>query len=122
MDYLAVTLLLLAPSFFDFAGAPASICYALALVQLGMSLVTAYPLGLAKLLPFTIHGGIELVASIFLVAAPWLFNFADDHAARNFFVIAGAGLLLLYAITDYKAADLHRRRTGLRQERVPSQT
>ena len=104
IDYVAVALLTLAPSLFGFTGVAATICYALAVAQLGMSLVTAYPVSMAKLIPFTIHGGVELASSVFLVVAPWLFGFAMVEAARNFFVAAGIGLLLVYLVTDYKAA------------------
>ena len=120
LDYLAVALLALAPTLFGFTGVAATICYVLAVVQLGMSLLTAYPLGVAKLIPFPIHGGVELATSIFLVAAPWLFGFDDVAASRNFFLAAGLGLLLVYVVTNYKAAE--RGRSNLRTERVPTGT
>jgi uncharacterized membrane protein len=119
IDYVAVALLVLAPSLFGFVGIAATLSYVLAVMQLGMSLITAYPVSLAKVLPFTAHGVVELVTSLFLIAAPWLFGFDAVAASRNFFVIAGVGLLLVYVITDYKAAD--RYRTGAaRTERVPT--
>jgi uncharacterized membrane protein len=105
IDYVAVALLALAPSLFGFGGIAATLCYLLAVVQLGMSLVTAYPTSIAKLIPFTIHGAVELATAVFLVAAPWLFGFAGVDAARNFFIAGGIGLLLVYFVTDYKAAD-----------------
>lgn len=105
LDYVAVALLALAPSLFGFAGVAATISYVLAVVQLGMSLVTAYPASVAKLIPFTIHGAVELVTAIFLIVAPWLFRFGEADAARNFFVASGIGLLLVYIATDYKAAE-----------------
>jgi hypothetical protein len=104
VDYVAVAGLALAPTLFGFAGVPATICYILAVVQLVMSLTTAYPTSIAKVIPFTIHGGVELLTSLFLVAAPWIFAFSDVMAARNFFLVSGAGLLLVYLVTDYKAA------------------
>ena len=33
---------------------------------------TAYPLGLVKAIPFTVHGTIELILSPLLIALPWL--------------------------------------------------
>ena len=114
VDYLAVAALALAPSLFGFGGVAAGLCYALAAVQLVMSLVTAYPLSIAKVLPFTIHGAAELLTSVFLVAAPWIFGFADVDAAKNFFIASGVALLLVYVVTDYKAAE----RRGHMRERV----
>ena len=95
------------------------LCYALAVVQLVMSLITAYPISVAKIVPFTIHGGVELATAVFLVLAPWLFDFARVDEARNFFVVAGIGLGLVYLVTDYKAADPYRS-SRLRRGRVES--
>jgi hypothetical protein len=104
LDYMVVALLFLAPSLFGFTGIAATICYVLAPVQLVMSLLTAYPLGVAKMIPFPVHGGVELVTSIGLIAAPWLFGFSAFDAARNFFLVAGIGLGLVYLVTNYAAA------------------
>ncbi|HKO46420.1 MAG TPA: hypothetical protein VJV79_01775 [Polyangiaceae bacterium] len=113
IDYLAVIGLALAPTLFGFAGVAATLCYVLALVHLAMSLLTAYPLGIAKVIPFSIHGGVEVVVSIFLVTAPWIFGFADVPAARNFFIVSAATLLLVYLLTNYRAADAQRTNDNL---------
>lgn len=104
LDYGVVALLLLAPSLLGFAGVPATICYVLAVVHAGMTLLTAFPLGLAKLIPFSIHGAIEVVVSVFLVAAPWIFNFAEVMAARNFFIASAVGLGIVWLLTDYRSS------------------
>lgn len=106
LDYLVVALLLLAPSIFGFVGVAATICYVLAVVQFGMSLLTAYPLGAVKVIPFPVHGGIEFATSIFLVASPWLFNFAHYRGEQLFFVISGIALFLVWMVTNYRAATL----------------
>ena len=105
LDYLAVAMLALGPMIFGFTGLPRVLCYVLASAQLGMSLMTAYPLGLKKIIPFTVHGGVEVGVTILLLAAPWLFGFGDHDTARNFFLASGIGLGLVYMVTDYKAAD-----------------
>ena len=104
LDYGVVALLLLAPSLFGFGGAPATICYVLAVAHAAMTLMTAFPLGIAKIIPFSIHGAIEVVASVFLVAAPWLFNFAHVLAARNFFIASAVMLGVVWLVTDYRSA------------------
>lgn len=104
IDYVAVALLALAPTLFGFSGLPAALCYILAVVQLGMSLLTAYPLGVASLIPFTVHGTIEAVTSVLLVIVPFLFGFSDVPAARNFFIIGGIVLFAVWLTTNYKAA------------------
>lgn len=104
LDYGVVALLLLAPSLFGFAGVPATICYVLAVTQAAMSLLTAYPLGLAKILPFSIHGAIEALTSVFVLASPWIFGFAENYAARNFFIASAVGLGVVWLVTDYRSS------------------
>jgi len=116
IDYLAVVALALAPSLFGFGGVPATLCYVLAVVQLAMSLLTAYPLGILKVIPFPVHGGVELVTAIFLCCAPWLFRFHDANAPRNFFVVSAIGLLLVYLVTNYRAGDEPRTGKNLRSQ------
>lgn len=105
IDYVAVAMLALGPTIFGFAGIAAVLCYVLAVAQLGMSLMTAYPLGVAKVIPFTVHGGIEVAVTILLVSSPWLFGFADHVTPRNFFLVSAVALGLVYVVTNYKAAD-----------------
>lgn len=104
-DYLIVALLALAPTLFNFSGTPAVLCYVLAVAQLGMSLMTAYPLGVAKIIPFPVHGSVEVVTSLFLVIAPFLFGFSRIISARNFFLVGGIGLFLVWLTTNYRAAE-----------------
>jgi hypothetical protein len=104
LDYAVVLLLALAPTLFGFSGTPAALCYIVAILQMGMSLMTSYPLGLARVIPFTLHGAIELVAAIGLILSPYLFDFGTVDAARNFFIISGVALAGVWLTTDYKAA------------------
>jgi hypothetical protein len=68
-----------------------------------LSAITRYPLGAFKLIPFRIHGVLEAIMAVVWIASPWLFGFAAQTLARNFYVIAGVVLLLVVALTDYKA-------------------
>jgi len=104
LDYLVVVVFLLAPTLFRLEGAPCKISYALAGIHLVLTLVTAFPLGLVKVIPFTVHGALELVVSIALVALPWLLGFAGNAPARNFYVAAGVVIFLVWLVTDYKGA------------------
>lgn len=108
LDYAYGVLLLLAPAMFDFSPTAATISQVFGVLHLGLSLVTRYPLGAFKVVPFPVHGGIELVAAILLVAMPWLADFAADEAGRNFFVIAGIFVLGLWLVTDYRRHELAR--------------
>lgn len=102
IDYLYGGILLLAPTFFDFGGTPAAICYLAGVLQIATSLVTRYPMGAVKWLSFPAHGAYELVVSILLAASPWLFDFSAAETPRNVLLVAGLLLLGVYAVTDYR--------------------
>ncbi len=108
IDYLAVALLFLAPSLFGFNGTTAgNLSYLIGIVQLGLSLTTAYPMGLIRAIPFPVHGMIELTAGIAMLFLPWMFGFTELAAARNFFVISGLILGFVWSTTNYRAALSH---------------
>lgn len=105
IDYIYGALMFLLPSWLGFAGTTAAtIFYVTGVAVVGLSLLTAYPLGAFKKVPFPVHGTIELIAGIFFLAAPWIFGFNGDETVRNTFLIVGAFVVGLWAVTDYKAA------------------
>jgi hypothetical protein len=106
LDYLFGVLYLFAPFLFDFTSRAAQIsCFAIGGAILLLSLLTRYPLGALRVIPFPVHGGIELVASLAIIALPWLTGFQTALPARNFFVATGVILFGLWLTTDYKAAE-----------------
>jgi hypothetical protein len=56
----------------------------LAAVHAAMTLLTAFPLGAVKIIPFPTHGVIEIVAAVFILLAPWLLGFRDGLDAKYF--------------------------------------
>ncbi len=105
LDYAVVATFLLAPSLLAFSGTPATLCYLLAGAHLALTLLTAFPLGLLKLIPFPAHGQLELIIGCALVVMPWFAAFGNDAKARWFFILAGLVLLGVRAVTDYRAAS-----------------
>jgi hypothetical protein len=103
LDYALALLFLLLPGILDFPDNAATLSYIVGAAYIATSLVTRYPLGVWKLIPFPTHGVIESMMALFWIASPWLFRFADHASARTFFVVAGIGLLAVVAITDYRS-------------------
>jgi SPW repeat len=101
LDYATVAAFLNAPMVFGFHGTSAAIVYWLAGIHLLMTGCTDFPLGFFKWIPFKVHGAIELLAGVFLLVAPWVLGFAEDAAARNFFLAMAIILLVVVALTDY---------------------
>lgn len=106
LDYLVVLWLSVAPFVGGFSGRAAGACYVVAMLHFAVTLLTAEPLGLVKLIRFRMHGALELVTSLFLVAMPWLVGFYEIAAARNIFVATGIGVAVLWFVTDYAHVEL----------------
>lgn len=102
LDYVVVVAFALAPTVLGFSGMPATISHLLAAIHLILTLTTAFPLGVVRIVPLPLHGAIEFVVSIALIALPWIFKFALDVVARNFYVSAGALIFAVWLVTDYR--------------------
>ena len=103
IDYLMVIMLAIGPGVAGFRGKQATICYLLAAVHFLLTVVTRFPLGVTKTLPFAIHGAIEIVVAVLLVILPWLANFSAGVLSRNFFVAIGFLIGLIFLLTDYRS-------------------
>ena len=103
IDYLMVILIAAGPSFAGFSGRQATFCYLLAAVHLLVTIITRFPLGVTKTLPFALHGAIEIVVAVFLVILPWLANFSAGVSSRNFFVMIGLLMLFIWLLTDFRS-------------------
>lgn len=65
-----------------------------------------------SIIPTRIHGIIDYLTAVLLIAAPWLFNFWDagtdeTHVAGWVAIAAGAVLLILSLATDYELGAAH---------------
>lgn len=100
LDFLTVIIFAVAPTVFGFDGLPAYISYALAVIHLILTLITAFPKGIIGIVPFTIHGGIELIISIALIILPFILGFAETP--RNFFIGIGIVIFIVWLLSDYK--------------------
>ncbi|HEY8381527.1 MAG TPA: SPW repeat protein [Microvirga sp.] len=55
-----------------------------------------------RFIPTRVHGMADYASGLLLIAAPWLFGFADGGAAQWVPVVIGAGILLMSLLTDYE--------------------
>ena len=70
---------------------------------LAVSMLTKYPLGVIKVLPFTVHSAGDYLAAALLLAAPWTLNFSSgDTGLTAFYVAAGIAVLAVSLITNYQ--------------------
>lgn len=100
LDYLTVILFLAAPALIGMSGIAGIIAYALAGIHLAMTLITDFPLGAAKLLPFAVHGWVERIVGPIVILLP--FGFGFDAPARVFYIVIGVVIILVGLLTDYQ--------------------
>ena len=95
-DYSYIPLVAASPYLVGFASqpTPTRLAWVLAGVILAASLFTRAEWGLFRVLPFKLHLVGDMGVGLIAAALPFLFGFADQPAARNTFLVAGAfGLL-----------------------------
>ena len=68
-----------------------------------VSMLTKYPLGVVKVVPFTVHSAGDYAAAGLLFAGPFALNFFDgDKPLSVFYLVAGAAVLAVSLITNYQ--------------------
>jgi hypothetical protein len=73
------------------------------IVVAAVSMLTKYPLGVVKVLPFTVHSAGDYLAALLLVIAPFTLNFWDgDKGLGVFYIVAGVAVLAVSLITNYQ--------------------
>ena len=56
-----------------------------------------------RVIPTTVHGVLDYLVGVLLIATPWLLGFADGGAETWVPVVLGAGNILYSLFTDYEA-------------------
>ena len=79
MDYLIGALLIASPWLFGFANNSVEtwLPVVLGASVILYSLMTAYELGVARVISMPVHLGLDIAGGALLAASPWLFGFAD---------------------------------------------
>ena len=72
-------------------------------VVLLVSMLTRYPLGVAKVLPFTVHSAGDYLAAALLIISPFALSYNDtDGGLTAFYVVAGLAVLAVSLVTNYQ--------------------
>lgn len=62
---------------------------------------------LAALIPTRVHAVMDYTVGVLLIAAPWIFGFADESSAAKWLsIIVGVGIILQSAATNYEGGFL----------------
>ena len=66
-------------------------------------MLTRYPLGVVKVLPFQVHSAGDYLAAGLLLAAPFALHFRQSDAGLTaLYIAAGIAVLAVSLITDYQ--------------------
>lgn len=55
-----------------------------------------------RFIPTRIHGPVDYIVGVVLIAAPWIFQFSEHTAATVVPILLGIGLILYSLITNYE--------------------
>jgi len=70
-------------------------------VVLLVSMATKYPLGVFKVLPFTVHSAGDYLAAALLIVSPFALNFNDTATGLTaFYIVAGIAVLAVSLVTN----------------------
>ena len=73
---------------------------------LAVSAITKYPLGIKKVLPFTLHSAGDYLAATLLLVAPFTLHFNhSDSGLTALYVVAGIAVTAVSLITNYQYSD-----------------
>jgi len=103
LDYFTVLFLLLSPSLFDMQTPGSVFTYVLAIVHLVLTLLTDFPAGVFKVVPLKIHGLIEIIVSIALIAIAVWFRRSGDNVSFYYYLIFAVILFIVWATSEYKS-------------------
>ncbi|MDQ6783674.1 MAG: hypothetical protein M3063_09570 [Actinomycetota bacterium] len=74
----------------------------LGIVLIVVSVLTDYPLGVIKVIPFKVHSAGDYVGAASLIAAPFILGFVNKDKTLSFFYIAtGIALIAVSLVTNY---------------------
>lgn len=100
LDYVLVLVFALAPSVFHFNGNTKMLSYALAVALLLLTLATQFPGSARRPIPFHVHGILDFVLGVCLIAVPLLRHWTFD--ARKFYLGVGVAILVVAALTRFR--------------------
>jgi hypothetical protein len=100
LDFVVVLLFAAAPTVFQLHGNTMYAAYALAAIHLVLTLLTHFPGRTGGSVPFHVHGIVELVVGIVLIAAPLVRHWT--YGARTFYLAIGVLILVVWALTRYR--------------------
>ncbi len=102
IDYGVVMFLLISPAYFGLGDITSKCTYGLGIVHLLLTICTQYELGIFKIIPFKIHGMIELGVSIVLIGLAFFLGNLEGDLSKYFYISFAIVVFFTWLATDYK--------------------
>ena len=102
IDYVVVLFLWFSPTLFALPSLSAKFTYLLGGIHLILTVLTNFEMGIIKVIPFKIHGLIELIVSIALVGVAFYLGSVEGNVPQYFYLGFAAAVFATWAVTDYK--------------------
>ena len=100
LDFITVIGLLALPNLILLSPNAEILSYSLAGIHFVMTIMTDFGGGIFKIIPFKIHGYIELIVGITLIALAFTV-FKGDNIDEIYYACVGLIILIVFSITDY---------------------
>jgi hypothetical protein len=107
IDYIVVVFLLLSPTLFALPEITSVVTYALALIHLILTITTKFEFGIFNIIPFRVHGIIELIVSLALTGVAFYLGNVEGEVSRNFYLAFAIAVFLTWLLTDYKGHSVN---------------
>lgn len=101
IDYLFAFFLLASPTIFQMEGNLCTITYVSGAAHLAITLLTDFEMGAIKVIPFRIHGLIELPVAAALAAIAYWFNNMGNMFGFYLYAALAAVVIIVFLITDF---------------------
>ncbi|MDI1316222.1 hypothetical protein [Flavobacterium sp.] len=101
IDYGVVMFLLISPVYFGLATVTSTCTYILGIVHFFLTLFTKFELGIVKIIPFKIHGMIELGVAIILVGLGFYLGKLEGDLSKYYYLSFAIAVFATWLITDY---------------------
>ncbi len=104
VDYVAFAAMVILPGLLRLPPQARTASYTLAGINLLVDVLTDYPLAVRRLIPFPVHGTVELASGPAFLAIPALLGGLKTSTSRNYFLGLLGMVVLANRLTDWKAS------------------
>ena len=101
LDYGLTVANTVVPSMLNMSSKARSLFRTFAVIQGGLGAVTDQPLAVQKIVPFPMHGLIDKASAPLYLLAPFVTGVIRERKARNWWLLVGTTLVVVYNLTDW---------------------